>query len=154
MLLESISSWQNIKWQWIYLTIWNIIKHTLSFKTIWNQHWMNINQLNPSMVRLLTKWATAWDFQQFDILTSVDSDKPVQSPFKPRSSKWCSNSSLTIKNIKATSKGSDQTARMRRLIWVFAGHTYHNVGNLMHWLKCFLLYTNPVFFSIFSYNAK
>ena len=34
-----------------------------------------------------------------------------------------------------TSKGSDQTARISRLIWGFAGRTYHIVGNLMHWLK-------------------
>ena len=46
----------------------------------------------------------------------------------------CSVSSLTIKNSKATSKGSGQTARMRRLIWGFPGRTYHIVGNLMHWL--------------------
>ena len=26
---------------------------------------------------------------------------------------------------------------MRRLIWGLAGRTYHIVGNLMHWLKCF-----------------
>ena len=38
-----------------------------------------------------------------------------------------------------TSKGSDQTARMRRLIWGFAGHNYHIVGNLMHWLNLFLI---------------
>ena len=35
------------------------------------------------------------------------------------------------KNIQARSKGSDQTARMRRLIGGFAGRTYHVVGNLM-----------------------
>ena len=40
--------------------------------------------------------AVACDFQQFDILTSVDSDEPVQHPFKPRNSKWCSVSSLTV----------------------------------------------------------
>ena len=28
---------------------------------------------------------------------------------------------------------------MRRLIWVFAGHTYHIVGNLIHWLKLFFI---------------
>ena len=33
-----------------------------------------------------------------------------------------------------TSKGSDQTARMRRLVGGFAVRTYHIVGNLMHWL--------------------
>ena len=32
--------------------------------------------------------------------------------------------------MQATSKGSDQTARMRRLNWCFAGRTYHIVGNI------------------------
>ena len=32
-------------------------------------------------------------------------------------------------NIQATSKGSDKTAHMRRLISAFAGRTYHIVGN-------------------------
>ena len=41
-------------------------------------------------------WAAEWDFQQFDILTSVDSDEPLQTLFKLRTSKWCSVSSLTI----------------------------------------------------------
>ena len=36
------------------------------------------------------------DFQQFDILTSVDSDEPLQPPSKLRNSKWCSVSSLII----------------------------------------------------------
>ena len=36
------------------------------------------------------------DFQQFDILTSVDSDEPVQPPFKLRASKRCLVSSLTL----------------------------------------------------------
>ena len=34
--------------------------------------------------------------QQCGILTSVDSDEPVQPPFKLRNSKWCSVSSLTV----------------------------------------------------------
>ena len=33
--------------------------------------------------------------------------------------------------FQATSKGSDQTAHMRRLVWAFADRTYHIVGNLM-----------------------
>ena len=41
-------------------------------------------------------WAAAWDFQQFDIWTSVGSDEHLQPPFKLRNSKWCSVSSLTI----------------------------------------------------------
>ena len=40
------------------------------------------------------------------------------------------------KNIQAISKGSDQTAHMRRLIWGSAGRTYHIVGNLMRQLIC------------------
>ena len=40
--------------------------------------------------------AVAWDFQQCDNLTCVDSDKPLQPPFKLRNSKLCSVSSLTI----------------------------------------------------------
>ena len=41
-------------------------------------------------------------------------------------------------NSQTTSKGSDQTARMRRLIWAFTGRTYHIVGNLMSRLIIFL----------------
>ena len=41
-------------------------------------------------------WAMTCDFQQRGILTSVDSDEPVQPPFKLRNSKWCSVSSLTL----------------------------------------------------------
>ena len=36
------------------------------------------------------------DFQRCGILTSVDSDEPVQSPFRLRISKKCSVSSLTV----------------------------------------------------------
>ena len=41
-------------------------------------------------------WAAAWDFQHFEILTSVDSDEALQPPFKLKNYKWCSVSSLTI----------------------------------------------------------
>ena len=40
--------------------------------------------------------AVTCDFQQCGILTSVDSDEPVQPPVKLRNSKWCSVGSLTI----------------------------------------------------------
>ena len=33
--------------------------------------------------------------------------------------------------IQASSKGSDQTARTRRLILAFSGHKYHIVGYIM-----------------------
>ena len=44
-----------------------------------------------------------------------------------------------IWNIQATSKGSDQSERMRRLVWAFADRTYHIVGNLMYRLIKFIL---------------
>ena len=65
----------------------------------------------------------------------VNSGEPVQPPFKLRDCKCCSVSSLTVIEYSATSKGSDQTARMRRLVWAFAGRIYHIVGNLMSRLK-------------------
>ena len=37
-------------------------------------------------------------------------------------------------NSDATSKGSDQSVIMRRLVWANAGRTYQIVGNLMPWL--------------------
>ena len=41
----------------------------------------------PAHLRLVTIiWATTWDFQQCGILTSVDSDEPVQPSFKFRNS--------------------------------------------------------------------
>ena len=36
------------------------------------------------------------DFQQCGILTSVDTDDPMQPPFKLRNTKWYSASSLTL----------------------------------------------------------
>ena len=72
------------------------------------------------------------DFQQYGILISVDSVEPVQPPFKLWNSKWGADSSLkVIEYIRATSKGSDQTAHMRRLVWAIAGRTYPIVGNPM-----------------------
>ena len=73
-------------------------------------------------------WAVTCVFQQCGILTSVDSDEPVQPPFELRISKRYLVSSSTLIEYQATSKGSGQTAHMCRLIWVFAGRTYHIVG--------------------------
>ena len=48
-------------------------------------------------VKIFTIWAVEWDFQQFDILTSIDSDEPLQPSFlKLRNSKLSSVSSLTV----------------------------------------------------------
>ena len=36
-----------------------------------------------------------------NILTSVNSDEPMQPPFKLRNSKWCSVSSLTVREYSS-----------------------------------------------------
>ena len=56
------------------------------------------------------------DFQQCGVFTSVDSGEPVQPPFKLRNSKNVLPVVEQSLNIQAPSKGSDQTARMRRLV--------------------------------------
>ena len=55
-----------------------------------------VNPQNCLIIHHTNKWAVAWDFQQFDILTIVDSDKPLHPPFKLRNSKWFSVSSLRL----------------------------------------------------------
>ena len=89
----------------------------------------------------IISWAATFDFQQCGILTSVDSDEPVQPSFKLTNSKRCSVSSLTLIEYSSDySKVSDQTVHMRRLIWGFAGPTYHIVGNLMSRLKLIIFF--------------
>ena len=51
---------------------------------------------NSCSKRYYNNWAVAWYFQQFEILTCVDLDEPLQTAFKLKNSKWCSVSSLTI----------------------------------------------------------
>ena len=112
---------------------WVLILDGQSLKKI-NRPTLNIVYSLPLYKPLFTtmyvfnKWATKCDFQQCSTLTSVDSDEPVQSPFKLRTSKWCSVSSLTLMAYSSGKPDSDQTARMRRLRWGFAGRTYHIVG--------------------------
>ena len=54
------------------------------------------------MVLLLKNiWAMPCFFQQCGIMTWMDSDKPVQTPFNIRNSKWCLVSSLIFRLAKA-----------------------------------------------------
>ena len=75
------------------------------------------------------------DFQQCGILTNVDSDEPLQPPLSLETSNYVQSVAKHSYNIQVTSKGSDQTAHMRRLISAFTGHTYHIAGTLMWWLN-------------------
>ena len=65
-----------------FLTLYN---HTSRY----NLKCIRINIYTPN-------WAMAWDFQQCGRLTCVDSDKPVQPPFRFGNSKWWSVSSLIV----------------------------------------------------------
>ena len=61
--------------------------------------------------------------------------------------------------VQATSKCSDQTAHMRRLVWAFVGRTYHIVGSLMsrliyantcsEWIKYFVFFKKKHFSRIY-----
>ena len=59
----------------------------------------------------------------------------MQPSVELRNFKWYSSVARQSWSNQATSKGSDQTARMRRLVCAFAGRTYLIVGNLMSRLK-------------------
>ena len=56
------------------------------------------------------------DFQQCGILTSVDSKEPVKHPLKLRNPNGVQSVALQSYITQATSIGSDQTVRLRRLI--------------------------------------
>ena len=73
-----------------------------------SHHHMGLDTTKP----VVDKWAATCNFKQCGVLTSVDSDEPVQPHVKLRKSKWCSVSSLTLIEYQVTSKGSDQTAHM------------------------------------------
>ena len=53
---------------------------------------------NIFILNIQTYNTAACEFQQCGILTSVDSDEPVQPPVKLRNSKCCWVSSLTVNN--------------------------------------------------------
>ena len=65
------------------LSLWKGILHDWNI-VVWD--FTSINNL----------WAATCDFQQCGILIYVDSNEPLQPPFKLRNTKWCSVSSLTI----------------------------------------------------------
>ena len=57
---------------------WLICKVILSIAFVLSTYRLNLALQEHQIKSLVTlKWAVARDFQQFDILTSVDSDKPV-----------------------------------------------------------------------------
>ena len=86
----------NSAYSWV-LTVCKSIRFVVSVNKIsalCNRKWRYC--AIHSQGNILSYWAATCDFQQCGILTSVDSDEPVQLPFKLRNSKWCSVSSLTL----------------------------------------------------------
>ena len=75
-----------------YTTNWKKWKDSICWKMY--VRWRSIRKLKTSTEN--DKWAVTCDFQQSGILTSVDSDEPLQPAFKLRNLKWCSVSSLTL----------------------------------------------------------
>ena len=78
--------------------------------TLW---WNFLDQRMPFRPCFHHTLASAWDFQQCGILTSVGTDEPVLPSLKLRNSKWCSVGSLIIIEYSSDLKGSDQTAGMQ-----------------------------------------
>ena len=66
-------------------------------------------------------WAASWQSQQKACASSEDSDQPGHPPSESSLSAWRELRSLAT--YSAHIKDSDQTGRMPRLIWVFAGRT-------------------------------
>ena len=91
----------------VYLAVKRVIfvHYLVSYWTSIVMWWLRCSSTVTNYRGTLTDWrhrtldgirVTTRDFQQCGILTSVDSDEPVQPPVKQRNSKWCSVSSLTV----------------------------------------------------------
>ena len=68
-------------------------------------------------------WAASWQNQQNDCAPSEDSDQPGHRPVWSESSLCAQWVAKDPSFLHADSEDSDQTGRMPRLIWVFAGLT-------------------------------
>ena len=79
----------------------------------------------PSLSRLVTK-STKWHVRSAKTQISLGI-RPVWSEFL-LCTQWVAKDPSFL---HAESEDSDQTGRMPRLIWVFAGHTCHLVGFVM-----------------------
>ena len=86
------------------------------------------------MSRLMTK-PTKWH-----VRPAKTQIRPVLSESSPCAQWVAKNPSF----LHADSADSDQTGRMPRLIWVFAGRTCHFVGFLMRWLISYSILVNKM----------
>ena len=117
---------------WLYAGLCNC--------TVVSYHCLFISSFFGTSGRLCFSWASSFTLEPPNnktynktCVTSKDSDQPVHPPITERFSfvpVWISR---RLQKAHAISKDFDQTAWMRRLIWVFAGHT-GLVGFVMCWL--------------------
>ena len=75
----------------------------------------------------LNNWATSWQNQQNGL--------HVQSEPSSLCALWVAKDHTVL---HANSKASDQNGQIPRLIWVFAGRTYHFVGFVLMWLNYYI----------------
>ena len=79
------------------------------------------------------KWASTWRIQQ----NVMYAQRILRSAWAYAHSEQSLPCTLWVAKdpsfLHVYSKDSDQTERMPRLIWVFAGHTCHFVGFVMGW---------------------
>ena len=80
------------------------------------------------MFSTVTIWAVTCHFQQCGVLTSVDSDKPLQPIFKLRHTKWCSVSSLIFKIYQSDQQrlwsGCPYAQANLRICWTHIPHCW------------------------------
>ena len=87
-------------------------------------------------------WAASRQNQQNGICASEDSDQPGHPPSLIRvfATHW------------AHSEGSDQTRRLHRLIWVFAGRICLLIGFVIWRLNYLLLYASPWKWNLYAWT--
>ena len=137
------------RWSWCYSYFVWLCGFTLLFVIDFFQSWLALWPWESWSI-----WAATWQNQQ----SGMCAQRRLRSAWA--SAVW-SESSLCAQWVAkdpsllhAECKDSDQTGRMPRLIWVFAGRTYHFVGFVMRRLICFLcicLFILHAFFSIFFF---
>jgi hypothetical protein len=66
-------------------------------------------------------WAASQQNQRNAFATSMDPDQPVHQRSLIRIHAVCLNTLLQVEKLIANSMGTDQTARMGRLVWIHAG---------------------------------
>ena len=83
---------------------------------------------------MYTIWAASWQNQQNDLWAQWRLRTAWVSTQYDQSSLCTQWVAKDPSFLHADSEDSDQTGRMPRLIWVFAGRTCHFVGFVMRWL--------------------